>query len=95
MLQEIQSTNNRERVVEYLKHNTDYIRYIVKPHIETKRKSINENYIFSNEVEEQFYTLVKYIIVNEVCKATALDYESVIVEVEDINLKLYIGESDV
>lgn len=82
---------NKERIIQYLIDNKQYLKYLVDPHTKTRNRLLKEQpREFHDDIIFNYDDLVKFIIVNETSKSLALDYETICIILDNTNLEGYI-----
>ena len=80
----------KDKIIDYLINNKEHLKELVEPVVIAKEYMLKIDALFSEEIILQFNRKIRNDISNEVCKALACDVESVLIELENINLMEYL-----
>lgn len=87
----IDKTQLRQGIVFHLIHNQQYYKDMITPY--TKRRDnfliINDK-VFHDDINNQYWDMVKSVIASDLNFSLAVSYEDAIVVLEEINLKEYL-----
>lgn len=82
--------NTKERVIEYLKDNRPYFNLLTTSYKKNRDTYLNDAPLFHEEIRKDYKDIIMFLIINEACKALAVDYMAVWDVLEGINLEVYI-----
>lgn len=77
-------------IKEYLIANQEHIKLLVSKDVIQKEYLLKIDALFSDEIIEQFNSVIRRKISEDVCKRLACDVESVLIVLEEIDLYQYL-----
>lgn len=87
----INDNSQDERIRNYLIDNREFHKEILAKFVEAKGLAYKANpNVLHDDIKSEFNGIIRFNICNEVCMNLALDFESVYVIVEELNLEEYL-----
>lgn len=80
----------KDQIKDYLITHKLRLKELLEPIVIAKDYMIKIDFLFNEEIMEQFNRKIRSDIANEVSKDLACDYETIIILLEDINLMEYL-----
>lgn len=78
-------------VLEYIENNLDNFFQLTSHYREEKEKIIAKNPLFKEEVLNEYYSKIRFIISLEITRDTGCSYEEAILAMEEIGLEKLLG----
>lgn len=82
----------KSEIILYLLHNQEYLKNLINKFLIYKNKLLEkEPKEFKLDILNQYKTIVRFMIANEITQRLAVDYETVIVTLEELNIEEYLS----
>jgi len=82
----------KEQIKEHLLNNQEYYKELLKPYKDKRDFVLSYLSMFDDVIDNQYQDICKKIILDDITKRLALNTESVMIELEDLNIETYLKD---